>query len=790
MFEADADLKRRISDHLTRNGYVVSSFSKVADGLVALANTVCSVVISSHMMPEMGGDAILEQVLRTAPDTQRILIVEHSKMDTLINAINVATIHACLPLPVREQDLLNQVSHCCRQYDVDQKRKELERLTQRQNEQLRQIAVSFKKKEALYAGQMEQKKREIRILESKARSVNPPQQVPLKDILDRWNIPFSPESFATQLTAIQQEIKKILEDAAFSAITTLSPDATANQPDLSPDSIDRRELAGQFLSRIYGIIIKKDHSPRIDTLDDFFELTLADNNTAAFLRIKKKDPHSVLPSQVRLFLEEKRIIFGIVSDHDIESGLFKLSSGDEPFLVAQAKEPIYPKDAQIQYFFPMDLRKSGSVRPDGSMDYSDRGEIPHVESDTLLAQKTFPETGIPGMDVFGRTLSVDDPNDRMFSPGTGTRLSRQGDKIYSNIAGQPHLDALGNISVFTEYRIQGDLGFETGNVNFKGNVIVSGTIKPGLKIRCASLTAKEINGAHIDIDGDLNVSLGIVDTRMIKVKGAIQAKFVHNSTITAFGNLTVQKEIIDSSICLSGACVSKNGRIINSEISAKMGIHAGTVGQPGSRPATLRMGVDEQVNRLIAEMDKKREALVRRMNDYTAEITWLEKENLDLHDVISHHAHLQDRAQLEIKEVAQKIDTARASGNPAAVKKMTAALKTLKQHAKQAEEHINAWFGRQDAIAAEIAETTRKMEELEILRKEIAMEKQKLIEFSNRHEPVPEIMVAGTVEAGTRIFGPNTALVLRHAASGCRIRETVKTSVRPGDPAYFEIKIN
>jgi hypothetical protein len=176
-----------------------------------------------------------------------------------------------------------------------------------------------------------------------------------------------------------------------------------------------------------------------------FEVRLSKNNTQAFLTVKTRDTHLPDPSHVRQFLEKNRIISGVKEDHEIEAWLFRAMPGDPPFLVATAKEPKYPKNAEIRYHFPTHFLHAGKMSPDGSIDFKDRGDIPYVEDGAFLAAKIFPEQGAPGFDVFGDEIPVDDPVDLAFASGPGTRLSEDGGEIYAVTAGQPHLDALGNV---------------------------------------------------------------------------------------------------------------------------------------------------------------------------------------------------------------------------------------------------------------------------------------------------------------------------------------------------------
>ena len=92
-----------------------------------------------------------------------------------------------------------------------------------------------------------------------------------------------------------------------------------------------------------------------------------------------------------------------------------------------------------------------------------------------------------------------------------------------------------------------------------------------------SLTAREVEGASLDLSGDLCVSDGITDTEVASV-GNIYAKFINNSTASAFGDIVIQKEIIDSRLLLSGTCQNPSGTIMGSKIAARNGVESGRIG--------------------------------------------------------------------------------------------------------------------------------------------------------------------------------------------------------------------
>lgn len=790
MAESDVGLNTRIKAVLSENGYRVIGYRSSHEALDDLENSKpspYSVVISDYMMPKMKGDEILKKVSHISPHTQKILIVDFSDPQSLIHTVNFVGIHSCLTIPFNDEDLLSQVNRCCHQNHMFRKQEDFKRLTRRQNRQLTQLAVNYQKKSLLYSSRLERKNKEIRLLETRLRflDVSSHDYTPtrLEDVLAARNIDFSMDTLVVEFLAVKDRIKRMIEDMASPTGITLAPVLYKTVFESVPLNDDHKDLADMVLPLFYAFLesrqkkaLPSHQGTREIPLDDIFELNVSADRIKAYLTIKKTDKRFLELSHVKRFLEKKDITHGIKMDYDIESRLFGARPGSEPFLIAEGKAHKCLKKAEIRYHFLVDYLHAGKINEDGSIDFRDRGGIPHVEEGTLLAEKINPEYGPPGMDVFGKQILMDRPDDLIFSAGPGSRLAEDGTRIYAAASGQPHLDALGNVSVYPEFQIKGDLGFETGHVHFDGNVIVNGMVKEGFKVKCASLTAKEIRGAEIDITGDLNVSLGIVDTELVKVKGSVQAKFIHNSKINAFGDLIVQKEIIDSKICLSGACINDGGLIINSTISAKLGISAGTIGNPKSKPSILTVGVDEQINLLVNEIDSKIHMNKTAIQTFETEISQLEEEDRSLHGIISKYAHVQDRAQLEMKHIKEKTDALKTSGRTTPDDELLKAARKTKNDMDTAGKEINKGFDRQDAIVREIAEKQALMKKCETHNLELSDEKKRLLVFSLRKTALPELKVAKKIEPGTRVISANSSMTLHQPYSRCSIREPAETT--------------
>ena len=220
-----------------------------------------------------------------------------------------------------------------------------------------------------------------------------------------------------------------------------------------------------------------------------------------------------------------------------------------------------------------------------------------------------------------------------------------------------------------------------------------------------------------------------------------------------------------------------------------MGISAGSIGNKYSKPSSLTVGVDEHSNLIVAKVDSKLNKNNNAANELKIEINELVKEDQNLHGLISQHAFVQDRSQLELKDIEKKMGNLKDSGNMATFQKVSKTVKEIEKNAKEAEEKINNGFERQDEIAIEVSQKNNRIKEFENLNKDLLDEKKRLLEFSNKTKPLPEVKIAKKIESGNKIFAVNSSLTLYNASSRCRIREFCKSSDGTGCIEFYEMEI-
>lgn len=475
-----------------------------------------------------------------------------------------------------------------------------------------------------------------------------------------------------------------------------------------------------------------------------FKVTLSADHMAAFVTLQS-DAERPTDEMLRAALHASSVVRGVD-----EAALQRLcgedAPTDEPVLVAQG-EPSEPgQDATVEYLFEIHPLKAGRETSEDTMDFKDRGDIPQVNVGDVLARKTPVVEGRPGKDVHGRTLKVRKPKDRRLAVGGGTQLGPDNLTVVAAAAGHPALTPSGVISVFPEYRIDGDLGYATGHVNFNGRVIVSGLVQPGFHVKCGELIANEVEDADIEASGDVVIKGGVIGAR-IRTDGSVRARYFHTSHIDALGDVIVQSELFDSEVETSGTFHGDHCKLLGSRVSAKNGVIAEEVGSNSSQPCTIVVGVDERVAHKIEQLEASIAAAETALSAADDEMATLNHRRDALDGRIGAMAQVQDKAQIQQRALEAKA----GSGDTRAA----AQLQLVEEQIKSAEKDLDALFAEQDEVNNTIDELARQQVEQRALVAENRAEISGLHEWTQESASKAELKVAKTTYQGTLVRAPH-----------------------------------
>ena len=217
------------------------------------------------------------------------------------------------------------------------------------------------------------------------------------------------------------------------------------------------------------------------------------------------------------------------------------------------------------------------------------------------------EKGRPGFDVKGTELPIDGGTAVTIEHDNSVRelATGRGKRLVALRSGELSFDGK-TIKISSVKNIEGDAGPATGNINFSGEVKISGNVLPGCAI---------IAGSHVIIDGlaeEALISAGGKATAALGIKGGgkgiiraragIESAFSERASLMAMGDIRLKKGSIRSTIKTNGRLIitDDNGRLSGGICQARRGINAADLGSDRGTRTELSFGQDYLIKDQIA----------------------------------------------------------------------------------------------------------------------------------------------------------------------------------------------
>lgn len=313
--------------------------------------------------------------------------------------------------------------------------------------------------------------------------------------------------------------------------------------------------------------------------DDGLKATITYNIQKSELDFSKRDS---LVKESYEALNTKGVTFGIKREFffgDIEAG--------KTYTIAEGEASVDGVDSIIKMYELNDLKPE--IKDDGKANYYELKLINKVNAGDWLGERTEAKEGFPGRTVTGKSIKavMGKKFPLNYDVNTVFELSQNGKTtLYSKINGAVnYID--GKITVSNHLEIDGDVDFNTGNINFDGYVTIKGTVADGFSVEATKDI--EINSPIgignvkeiISKEGSIFVKGGIVSKGQteIRAKNNIYTKFVDNATLTCSELASVGYYCINSTITAKEVFIeSIKGSIIGGNIKALTKVTSAIIG--------------------------------------------------------------------------------------------------------------------------------------------------------------------------------------------------------------------
>ncbi len=282
---------------------------------------------------------------------------------------------------------------------------------------------------------------------------------------------------------------------------------------------------------------------------------------------------------------------------------------NQEVLIAEGDQAVDGIDGYYDYKFDMNFSKKPTVRPDGSVDYWSIKMVEMVTEGQVIAEYHKAVQGKDGMNLKGKPILAKRGRDLVPLKGKGFERSEDGLTYTSLMDGK--IDKNGDrIVILPVYEINGDADLSVGNIDFRGDVIIHGSICSGLIVKATGTVTVDgiVEGASIEAGKDIVLRSGVMGASraVINSKGNISAKFFEYTRVHANG--MIQADVFLNCQVSCGESIILNGRkasIIGGEVGAIQSIEADILGSDGEVSTNVKIGNDLAVKRRIGILQNK-----------------------------------------------------------------------------------------------------------------------------------------------------------------------------------------
>ena len=512
--------------------------------------------------------------------------------------------------------------------------------------------------------------------------------------------------------------------------------------------------------------------------DSGYELTIAGDKMEAYICPQQNPASEVGLDSIKGLLDLEKVSFGVVDDAQIVDYLASKPSMEAPWKIAQGK-PVKPgRPPQIKYHFETDPLKACTIDESGSADFKNRGKIPQVEEGEIIAEVTPPTEGVPGTDIYGSPIQPPQYDEVIISSGKGVQSSEKDPFIFvAQKKGRPEVLDNGTLCVSDVLAIPGDIGVETGHVEFDGHIEVAGSVQEGYRVKGKALTADEILQADVKIDGNIIVSKGIIGATIL-TNGTVKARHIRDTVIDSLGDINVESETYESRIETNGAFNIERGKILSSEVSAMQGINAAEIGSDGSVPCKLIVGIDNRIKKKIARIILKISEKEKEQEALKSQFEVLRNGAEALEDRIGELARQEDQTTVKARSLNATLQKLKEINDRKNIAKVQQLIKHVNQRLDQVKDKLAKFLEEQNQLDNRIKDCKSAIKNTEVQNQQLQDAISNIIELAKLQKISAMVKVFGTIYDRTSIQSPKAAYIVKGNHQRVTIQEVKKTDAQ------------
>ena len=310
-----------------------------------------------------------------------------------------------------------------------------------------------------------------------------------------------------------------------------------------------------------------------------------------------------------------RDVMRALREYDVKQGIKKdviKKMTDEKLyftdmIVAEGKPAVRGEDGHFEYHFRKEVKSEPKILPNGSVDYKGIELFETVEKGQVIADYISATAGEFGYDVQGNIITPERGQELPALKGKGFYITEDKKQYIADLTGIIEWVDDETIEIRNVYVVNGNVDLSVGNINFDGDVDISGDVESGFMISASG---------NVSIGGNCE-ACSIFAGRDILIKGGVQGRgeseinaggviigqFFESCKIRCEGNVTCTYLLNCDTVSEGFLKVAgRRGVIIGGHTVAKTGIECFGIGNIAESKSIVEVGVGDGDSKAYQEL--------------------------------------------------------------------------------------------------------------------------------------------------------------------------------------------
>lgn len=380
------------------------------------------------------------------------------------------------------------------------------------------------------------------------------------------------------------------------------------------------------------------------------DITLSEDATEAFVCLQHTNKEYMI-EEVLQQLSEAGVTKGI--NRNVIEMMLKEKQIGKKYLVAKSEQPMDGQDGWFEFLFDTDVDTKPKVLQDGSVDYSEYGDVPFVEEGQKLVIYHAATESRDGENFRGETIVAKKGKELAKLRGKGFYLSENGREYFAKTSGRVVYQN-DRLVVENELVIDGDVSLSTGDINFTNDIHIRGNVLTGVSVaseKGSVVVDGYVEACELYAAKDVVLKNGMQGNGKGKIiaGGSVSGKFFEQLTIESGGDVCANAIMNSHVTARQDVIVSgRFGIIIGGEICAERHISATIIGNMAEVKTRIFAGVEEDLFSKLMQKEKEQAALEEQLKKIANGISQI--------NILIEKTQREDLTQQKVKLIRGKIE--------------------------------------------------------------------------------------------------------------------------------------